>query len=102
MKTRTKAHIGIAVGFIVSVAVLFTPRSVPHWLWEIEGIALDICLMVGAAIGAVMWERYGPNGCRLDEWNAARTAWAVSIQRDDTDEVGYDQPATLHYPEGDR
>lgn len=101
MKTSIKARIGIVAGFIVFGAVLFTPKSVPHWLWEVEGIALTICLMAVAAVGAVMWERYGPNGYRLPEWEAARAAReATGIQLLPTNEVEYDGPATLHYPEG--
>jgi hypothetical protein len=102
MKTSIKARISIAAAFVVFGAVLFTPKSVPHWLWEIEGIVLTVTLMAAAAVGAVMWERYGPNGCRLHEWEAARAAReATGIQLVRRDEVGYDEPATLHYPEGD-
>lgn len=99
MTGAIKSRIGITAGFIVIGAVLLTPKSVPHWLWVIEGIALNIVFMAGAAVSAVMWERYGPNGCRLHEWEATRAAQeTVHLLR--TGEYEDGQPATFHYPEG--
>jgi hypothetical protein len=47
--------------------------------------------MVAAATAAVAWERYGPKGCRLHEFEAARSAAAEARFNDqDTSETQQD------------
>lgn len=101
MSTEAKAVLGLTAGLAAVAATTFTPKTAPHWVWEIVQTALMLFLMALSAVGAVAWERYGPNGCRLDEWEATRAAnEPTGIQLLDRDEVEYDEPATLHFPEG--
>lgn len=74
--------IGAAYSVIALGAVAIIPKSAPAWLWTTVQMALLIWLMAAAAVGAVLWERYGPKGCRLHEFEAARAAREVHDAND--------------------
>lgn len=66
--------VGVAYSLAVMGSLVFLPKTAPVWLWTTVQVAMFVWLMAFAATSAVLWERYGPNGYRLHEWEAKRAA----------------------------